>query len=458
VIRGDVVNYWLFQINSRVWDIDAFLAAGNELNSFVVSNFLDVIQGGDQFVLWLTGKDGGVIGRGFIAGVPVRDSDGITDEYWVREPPERTWSVPIEVTEMFRDDPLSRDVFKKDALLKQTTIVRAAQSANPFRLTSDQWSRIMHLLDSDVSESSEWNLIPGDRIKRTDLHSKFGGRTQSGITSSTSSPNVLVFTDAATGEQYGYFDEWGTDGCFYYTGEGQTGDQDPNRGGNKALLKARQNRNAIRVFDGTAETVTYLGRFELDVQAPFVWATAPSRDGGPVRKVVRFRLRPTETLGGEVARVHRVGQEYRERDAEVQVRFPAASNPVDPDAYGKGLRSHIRTEQALARLAMERGLRPLTPTIEDPPFDVAWEMPDGSIVLVEVKSTNASNETKQLRLGLGQILDYADSLQRRGYIVHKAICTTTPLHDRRWIDITSSAGVHLFDPSQSSELPGLLLP
>ncbi len=449
------MSSWLLQVNPRVWNIDRFFAEGNTLDSFVVTNFLDDIEAGDQFVLWLAGKEGGVIGVGRVLGSPRQDEQSEVDGYWLRRPPGKTWSVPIQVTELFRDEPLSRQAVLDDQILKEATIIRAPQSANPFRLTTEQWNRIRQLLDTEVIGSTSWNLNPGDRIKRTELHDRFGGRTQSGITASTTSPNILVFTDPATGEQYGYFDEWGTDGCFYYTGEGQSGDQDPKRGGNKALLQARRDRKAIRVFEGTAGTVTYLGRFEVDREAPFVWATAPSRDNGPIRNVVQFRLRPTESLVGEVTRDHKVGHEYKERDAEVQVRFPIARVPVDPDAYGRGLRFHIRTEQELASIARARGLQPLTPTIEDPPFDVAWQTPDGSLVLVEVKSTNETNEIKQLRLGIGQILDYADTLQRRGFTVYKAICVTTPLRDRRWNDIAASTGIHLIDISQADNLPGL---
>lgn len=449
------MNHWLLQVNPRVWDIDRFFADGRELDSFMVSNFLDAISARDDFVLWQAGKDSGVIGVGRVLGPPVEALSDELDDYWLRDTASLAWSIPIEVTALFREDPLSRQVFMDDPVLSDATIIRAPQSANPFRLTDEQWDRIQGLMDIEIIETTPWDLNPGDRIKRTELHDRFGGRTQSGITTSTSSPNILVFTDPATGEQYGYFDEWGTDGCFYYTGEGQSGDQDPDRGGNKALRQARRHRRAIRVFEGTAGTVTYLGRFEVDAQAPFVWATAPSKNNGPLRKVVRFRLRPIDAPGNLSNLGRQVGQEYRERDAEVQVRFPIARVPTDPDAYGRGLRSHIRTEKALARIARESGLRPLTPTIEDPPFDVAWETADGTLVVIEVKSTTESNETKQLRTGVGQILDYANSLESRGFSVYKVLCTTTPVRDRRWTDIASGAGIHLIDFRQRHALPGL---
>ena len=56
------------------------------------------------------------------------------------------------------------------------------------------------------------------------------------------SPNVLLFTDQASGSPHGYvFDGWvddGDDKVFLYTGEGQRGDQQLIRG-NAAILNHR---------------------------------------------------------------------------------------------------------------------------------------------------------------------------------------------------------------------------
>jgi hypothetical protein len=71
--------------------------------------------------------------------------------------------------------------------------------------------------------ASGWLLKPGDKIKRTDLHRQYGGRTQGGIGPSRLTLNVFIFSDPPTGKKYGYFDEWKSDGCYHYTGEGQHG-------------------------------------------------------------------------------------------------------------------------------------------------------------------------------------------------------------------------------------------
>lgn len=96
----------------------------------------------------------------------------------------------------------------------------------------------------------DWTLDRGQKIKRTELHRLFGGKRQGGISPSAQSPNVFVFSDSASGERHGYRDNWKTDGCFHYTGEGQRGDQRM-VSGNRAILEAARDGRALRLFDGT---------------------------------------------------------------------------------------------------------------------------------------------------------------------------------------------------------------
>lgn len=92
-----------------------------------------------------------------------------------------------------------------------------------------------------------WDLVPGERIKRTELHARFGGRGQGGIGPSARTPNVFIFSDRKVGEQHGYFDDWKSDGCYHYTGEGQLGDQTLTQGKASILNHQAQDR-VLRVF------------------------------------------------------------------------------------------------------------------------------------------------------------------------------------------------------------------
>jgi hypothetical protein len=138
---------------------------------------------------------------------------------------------------------------------------------------------------------SNWALQPGDKIKRTDLHRRYGGRRQGGIGPSRSTANVFIFSDPITGKKYGYFDEWKSDGCYHYTGEGQHGDQEM-KSGNASILRHREEGRALHLFKGVRGIVEYVAEFQVDTQVPFYTMDAPETAGVPVRSVIVFRLKP----------------------------------------------------------------------------------------------------------------------------------------------------------------------
>jgi len=136
---------------------------------------------------------------------------------------------------------------------------------------------------------SGWHLTKGDRIVRRDLHDRYGGGRQGGISPSRKTPNVIIFSDHAVGREHGYNDRH--DGDFLlYVGEGQQGDQKMTKG-NKAILRHVEDERAIRMFIGCRGEVTYAGRYEIDHVDPWFIERAPSSGGGAVRNVIVFRLR-----------------------------------------------------------------------------------------------------------------------------------------------------------------------
>jgi len=75
-------------------------------------------------------------------------------------------------------------------------------------------------------------------------------------------------------------------------------------------------------------------------------------------------------------------------------------------------------------------------------IDVAW-IDRNTLVVIEVKSTTPQNETKQLRLGLGQVLDYQD-VEARGFdSVRAVLAIEQPPSDERWIRLCARHGVEL---------------
>jgi hypothetical protein len=83
---------------------------------------------------------------------------------------------------------------------------------------------------------------------------------------------------------------------------------------------------------------------------------------------------------------------------------------VDPDLVDRALQAHARTQEALAAALRAAGTAPRSPMPGEPVFDLAWE-DDGTVCVAEVKSLNGSNDEKQLRLALGQVLRYGHLLR-----------------------------------------------
>ncbi|GHJ30256.1 hypothetical protein TPA0910_46890 [Streptomyces hygroscopicus subsp. sporocinereus] len=138
------------------------------------------------------------------------------------------------------------------------------------------------------------DIVPGQRRKRKEIQAVYGGSPQGGIAHSRLTPNVLLFTDPGRGHKVGYFDGWGTDGCYHYTGEGQRGDQKMVRG-NLAVLNHVQDGRALHLFDAVAKgVVAYVGEFTLATDIPWYYRDAlDAKD--EIRSVIMFRLKPVGT-------------------------------------------------------------------------------------------------------------------------------------------------------------------
>ncbi|GAA1393333.1 hypothetical protein [Luteococcus peritonei] len=311
-----------------------------------------------------------------------------------------------------------------------------------FRVTRDP--------DRRPTQDATWDLQVGESIRRVELHERFGGSGQNGITASSTTPNVFLFSAASSGHQHGYFDQWEGE-YFYYTGDGQKGDQQFVRG-NRSILQHVEDGKALRLFNGARGTVTYAGEFELADEQPWIYRQAPESGGGPLRRVIVFRLAPVLSDRQAANSAGDIGRTFDRRNDEVS---PAAADPAAPDrdAVERGLRSHRSLENLLADAITERDLEALEPEVQDPPFDVAWKATDGTINVVEVKSTTPANQTAQLRRGLGQVLDYDHTLRQRGHTQIQPILfiEAEPAGDH-WQTLCARHGVKLAWPEVLAQL------
>lgn len=106
----------------------------------------------------------------------------------------------------------------------------------------------------------------------------------------------------------------------------------------------------------------------------------------------------------------------------------------------------------MAQLVKSSGFQPLSPLAADPDYDLAWAGEDETMVLVEVKSVTPGNEIRQLRMGLGQVLDYNNTLRRRGRTVQPVLYVQRQPADDRWTDLAQAVGVILAWPGAEDRL------
>lgn len=149
--------------------------------------------------------------------------------------------------------------------------------------------------------------------------------------------------------------------------------------------------------------------------------------------------------GAELAIEERdIGSEYRRADEEQSV---GAFDPmeVDPAVVERGTRGHAITQNALADFLKKRGLQPRSPNESEPSFDLAWQ-DSGRIWVAEVKSITNRNEERQLRMGLGQVLQYRFQLSRQSSLPVTAVVAVERRPPDVWIRICDELGVFLVWP------------
>ena len=247
-------------------------------------------------------------------------------------------------------------------------------------------------------------LAPGDQLLRREVHERFGGRRQGGISPSRAVPAVMFFTDPAKGHRHGYYDGWDSDGFLHYVGEGQTGDQRFVQG-NKAVLEHREDGRTLEGFKADGPEVTYLGEFELI--DTYMRDAHETGDPTTQRQVIVFRLRPLNEVPIELPATLVTPK----REATVD------NVAVEEQHTERGFISPDREEYEFERLEAElvnryrRFLQAqghivsrlrIVPAGEGAPlYSDLWD--ETALDLIEAKG-NVTRDA--IRLAVGQLLDY----------------------------------------------------
>lgn len=163
---------------------------------------------------------------------------------------------------------------------------------------------------------------------------------------------------------------------------------------------------------------------------------APSGGGGTVTTEGLDAMHKSVLL--LLKREYQLGIDYKE--AKEESTFDSHKPfEIDPNEIDKSTIEHKIAQNLLANWLLSKGLKPLSPYPNGPQFDLAWI--DKEKFVVEVKSINESNESKQIRLAIGQVLEYAFETEAKPVIM-----LNKQPKDTRWQLLCDHLNIQLFFP------------
>lgn len=186
-------------------------------------------------------------------------------------------------------------------------------------------------------------------------------------------------------------------------------------------------------------TQAYLTKLPAGIVRLFPILDEAAKTLGPTSVVPGHGSQIRETSGSWL-----LGVPYREADELLAIseRDPFS---VDPALVERANRGHAMAQNTLAQYLASCGIEPRSPAPDEPNYDLAW-VHRGIVHVTEVKSLTDSNEEKQLRLGLGQVLRYRQILSMRHSAVNALLLTEHEPHDTSWTALCRELKVALLWP------------
>ena len=199
------------------------------------------------------------------------------------------------------------------------------------------------------------------------------------------------------------------------------------------------------LFENDPEAVLASMDFLLE---QFFGDQAPSPRGELLARTVDAS--PTSQLASSRVLAGRIGRPYANAG-----RLPPSTRrdpfDIDPDVVDRANQAHASTLDALSDYLRAQGIEPRCPESDDPPFDLAW-LRDQMVFVAEVKSVTDTNEERQLRLGLGQVLRYRQAFETRGFAVVAVLVPERKPNGTGWTTLCRGLGVLLVWPGDFDSL------
>ncbi|MFZ4517376.1 MAG: EVE domain-containing protein [Microthrixaceae bacterium] len=148
---GTAVGAWLLKANPAVWDVGAFLDAGEEADTWRLAPTyrVDLLAVGQPVGLWITRGDPahppGLWAVGSVTGAPADDVGDPDDPRWRDLGARRQVRPYVPVRLRALDRPVAVEAVRNDPRLATTEIVRAPRVASPVAVTPEEWAALLDL-------------------------------------------------------------------------------------------------------------------------------------------------------------------------------------------------------------------------------------------------------------------------------------------------------------------------
>ncbi|WP_432127855.1 hypothetical protein [Streptomyces sp. bgisy082] len=267
-------------------------------------------KAGDAVLLWRGGRGGGLVAIGEVSEtLSLTQTEIYLHQMRVRR--ERRSEVnPVRVTLDFRklllSSPISAQSLRDSGFQQIVKAVRSKGEMHDLKEVdfSDAGWVELNRFSSGIQKSnswpSVWNIPPGSVVRRSELHSVYGGNHLVKVSSSGRTPNAFIFLEANPVNQ-GDRRFLQRDGAFLLApGQGQY-DYDPSMENLAALAHVRRG-TPLRVFISKNSECLYVGEFVIDSKRPIQeWIPVGERsyrwDRGNVRVIREPVLRIRQLSG-----------------------------------------------------------------------------------------------------------------------------------------------------------------
>lgn len=165
--RPKDVNYWIFQGNPAIYDIERALKAGH-LKSWKVASHKDKIKSGDKVVLWQTSSNAGCYALAeVISEVGELAEEEYEKQYYkeTKSIEEREDRVKIKIIKYLADDPVLWDEIKE---LPEFEQFNAGKQGTNFSATKEQFEAIVEMTE-EAKTGEYWEVkrhFPEEKVDK----------------------------------------------------------------------------------------------------------------------------------------------------------------------------------------------------------------------------------------------------------------------------------------------------